>query len=473
MLFNSIHFILFLPVVFILYWSIAHKWRWVLLLIASYYFYMSWNPLFGLLLAGTTLVDYYTALKISQAENPKIKKRWLLVSVISNLGSLFVFKYSVFFYNSSVFVVNHFSRSNYMFLEKIIIPVGLSFYTFQSLSYTIDVYRGKTKPELNAARFALYVSFFPQLVAGPIERLSHLMPQLYEKHKLTIDKLISGVRIATWGFFKKLVIADRLANIVNPVFADVHSYSGLTLLVIGFFFVVQVYCDFSGYSDIATGVARLFGFELMLNWRRPLLSKSLKEFWTRNHISMTTWFRDYLYISLGGNRCSYKRWLVNIFLTFLISGLWHGANWTFIIWGAMHGILYVVELMTDKKVTFLKKFSFFGWIYLVLFHTVSLIAFRANNIHDLQIIYSKIFSFQYNFHLAFNELRSIHYLFPLLLSVFFILFLFVKEINEEYAILNRIKGFDRVIRPLFFVVIFVMIFVFGEFSANEFIYFHF
>lgn len=473
MQFNSLEFVWFLPLVFVLYWLLPFRFRWLLLLVASYYFYMSPRPLYGLLLAATTLVDFYAAARITQSNNPEARKRWLWLSVGSNLGSLFVFKYLIFFYNSAARAAGYLSGNDFDLLDKIIVPAGLSFYTFQSLSYTIDVYRNQAVPSVSPARFALYVSFFPQLVAGPVERYTHLMPQLYEKHKLTIERLVSGVRIATWGFFKKMVIADRLAVFVDPVFADTHSYSGLTLLIAGFFFVVQVYCDFSGYSDIATGVARLFGFELMLNWRRPLLSRSLREFWTRNHISMTTWFRDYVYKPLGGNRCPYRRWLINIFLVFLISGFWHGANWTFLIWGAMHGTVYVLELLLGNRLSFFRKISWLGWIYLILFHAVSLIAFRAQSAGDLWYIYSQVFSFDWDAGLALHELRSIGNLLPLTLSLLFIAFLFMKELNEEYAVLNRLKGYESIMKPLFYVFLFVMIFVFGQFNANEFIYFHF
>lgn len=443
------------------------------MLVASYYFYMSWNPVFGLLLASTTLIDFYTALKMSRTDDLKAKKRWLYLSLITNIGCLFVFKYFVFFHNSSAYLIGAITGGNYNILENIVVPVGLSFYTFQSLSYTIDVYRG-AKAESNPARFALFVSFFPQLVAGPIERFSHLGPQFYEKHKITLQNLTSGIKIATWGFFKKMVIADSLATLVNPVFADVHSFSGLTLLIIGFFFVIQVYCDFSGYSDIAIGVARFFGFELMLNWRRPLLSRSLIEFWKRNHISMTTWFRDYLYISLGGSRCSNRRWLLNIFLVFLISGLWHGANWTFVVWGSMHGLAYVIELILNKKgIHPFKNYPLVGWGYLLTFHTLSLIAFRANSISDLFSIYSKIFSFNFNVHLSWIELMSVSDAFPLLIAVFLIIFLFLKELHEEYNFGFEIVKRADFIKPVFYVLIFVMIFVLGQFNSNEFIYFHF
>ncbi|HET6992894.1 MAG TPA: MBOAT family O-acyltransferase, partial [Bacteroidia bacterium] len=355
MLFNSLHFMIFLPVVFILHWLLPYKWRGLFLLAASYYFYMSWNPWFGILLAGTTFIDWFAALKIQdsrlkiqnstkngqETRNKKQEtgKKWLLVSILSNLGCLGGFKYYAFLYNTFSFTGSLFSGNSPHYIEAIIIPVGLSFYTFHSMSYVIDVYRGKFPAERKLETFALFVSFFPQLVAGPIARFHELGVQFRKRTFLTNENLITGTRIALWGFFKKIAIADRLSDFVNPFFKHPENYNGLTLLVAGFFFVVQVYCDFSGYSDIATGVAKFFGYDLKLNWRRPLLSKSLHEFWSRNHISMTTWFRDYLYISLGGNRGTYTRFLLNIFLVFLISGLWHGAKWTFVAWGAMHGVV--------------------------------------------------------------------------------------------------------------------------------------
>jgi len=472
MLFNSLHFLYFLPITFALYWLINYNWRWLLLLLASYFFYMCWNPWFGILLLATTLIDFYTALQIAGATNTASKKRWLCVSLISNIGCLMAFKYAAFFYNTSVFAIQLFSGSSMDTMANLIIPIGLSFYTFQSLGYTIDVYRG-LKPETNPARFALFVSFFPQLVAGPVERYEHLMPQLTERKKPDIDSIIKGIRIATWGFFKKMVIADTLATIVNPVFSHVQLYSGLTLFICGFFFVIQVYCDFSGYSDIATGVARLFGIELILNWRRPLLSRSLIEFWKRNHISITSWFRNYLYIPLGGNKVPYRRWLLNIFLVFLISGLWHGANWTFVIWGSMHGLVYIVELIFKKQFPNLKVPGFIGWIYLITFHSLSLIAFRANNVQDLFMIYSKLFSFHQNLSNSLYELKKVNDLFPLLLSIILIGFLFLKELNEEHGWLNRFRSFDPILKPVFYSFVFVLIFVFGNFNANEFIYFHF
>lgn len=472
MLFNSLHFVYFLPIVFALYWSLRHQWRWALLLLSSYYFYFSYNPWFCLLLLGTTIIDHYAAKQIDASSDKAIKKRWLLLSVFSNIGVLIAFKYSIFLLNSVLFASNNIAHSNYELLQAFIIPAGLSFYTFQSLSYTIDVYRGKYKASDSLGYFALYVSFFPHMVAGPIVRYNSLMPQLYQKQYLTKLDWGFAVRAISWGFFKKLVIADRLSEIVTPVFNNVEAFSGATHLLIGFLFVVQVYCDLSGYSDIATGVAKLFGINFSLNWRRPLLSKSLTEFWQRNHISITTWFRDYLYIGLGGNRCSRKRWLLNIFLVFLISGMWHGANWTFLIWGTMHGLVYLIEILNSEKNKPFKAPALLGWLYLILFHTISLIAFRALTAGDLFTIYNKIIV-DFNPTQIITELHTIKDYFPILLSTIFIFLLFLKELNEEYALINKLKGYEAFFKPAFYISIILIIFVLGKFNANQFIYFQF
>ena len=472
MLFNSLHFLIFFPIVFALYWSIAHKWRWILLLAASFYFYFSYNPWYCLLLIGTSLVDYYAAKKIDSSITQKQKKAWLMLSVISNIGVLVAFKYSIFFLNSIFSLGNILELSNFSMLQAFIIPAGLSLYTFQSLSYTIDVYRGKYKPRDSYGMFALYVSFFPHMVAGPVVRYNSLMPQLYEHHTMARVEWELATRLTVWGFFKKIVIADRLGEIVTPIFNDVDHFSGSTLLFAGFLFVVQVYCDLSGYSDIATGIAKYFGINLSLNWRRPLLSKSLIEFWQRNHISITTWFRDYLYIGLGGNRVSHRRWLLNIFLVFLISALWHGANWTFLVWGTLHGIFYIAELLNSERSKPVKVFPLLGWIYLMVFHTFSLIAFRALNVEDLFTIYKRIFT-SFDTSLFLPQLKSITDTFPLLIACLLVVFLFLKELNEEYAILNRLKIFDPYLRSAFYIIALLTIFLIGKFNANEFIYFQF
>ncbi len=472
MLFNSLPFLIFLPIVFSLYWVVRQQWRWLVLLAASYYFYFSYNPWFCLLLLGTSGIDYWAAQKISSAPTALLKKSWLGLSLVSNLGVLFFFKYSIFFINSGLLLGNYLGHTQYSLLEQFIIPAGLSFYTFQSLSYTIDIYRGKYPAKDSFAFFSLYVSFFPHMVAGPIVRYNDLMPQFYTPQFLNKISFAPAMRLCVWGFFKKMVIADRLNELVTPVFNQVDHFSGSSLLFTGFLFAVQVYCDFSGYSDIATGIAKFFGIDLSLNWRRPLLSSSLREFWQRNHISITTWFRDYLYISLGGSRCSTQRWLLNIFLVFLISGLWHGANWTFVIWGAMHGIVYVIELLNQRRKNPLTSPAFIGWIYLLLFHTISLIAFRALHFSDLMVIYKNIF-LHFNSHLLIPELTALSDTFPFIINMLLVVLLFLKELNEEYAFLNKLSFFNRVYRPVFYVLLFMGIFILGMFNANEFIYFQF
>jgi alginate O-acetyltransferase complex protein AlgI len=467
MLFNSLIFLVFLPCVFIIYWLLDPKWRNIFLLGASYYFYFSYNPWFLLLLIGTSALDFYVARLISASEQATRRKILLAFSIGCNIGVLFIFKYFIFFYNSISLITYHYSL-----LTHVIIPAGLSFYTFQSISYTIDVYRGKYKADDTLTNFLLYVSFFPHMVAGPIVRYNSLMPQLKVVQYFKRIDWEAFAKLTVWGYFKKMVIADNLSSLVTPVFNDVEHYSGSTLLFAGFLFVVQVYADFSGYSDIATGVAKLFGIDLSLNWRRPLFSKSLHEFWTRNHISITTWFRDYLYIGLGGNRVSYPRWLLNIFLVFLISGLWHGANVTFVIWGSMHGVVFIMETVFLRRFPGFKAPKFMGWIYLMAFHTLSLIAFRALSVHDLGFIYKQIFT---AFHpgALLNELVAINGLSFPIVCMLLIGLMFLKEANEEYAFLNKISGFDRFYKPAFFILALAGIFLLGNFNANQFIYFQF
>jgi len=433
--------------------------------LASYYFYFSYNPWFLILLFGTSAFDFWCAKKIGSSEKAESKKAFLVLSVVSNLGVLFVFKYFVS-------VANIFIQDASGILNNLIIPAGLSFYTFQSLSYSIDVYRGKYKPSDTFYEFLLYVSFFPHMVAGPIVRYADLMPQFKIPHFVKNIDWESFLKLTIWGYFKKMVIADNLSKIVSPVFNDVNNFNTLELFVSGFLFVVQVYCDFSGYSDIATGISKLFGINLSLNWRRPLLSKSLHEFWTRNHISITTWFRDYLYISLGGNRVTYARWLLNIFLVFVISGAWHGANMTFVVWGAMHGILYIIEILILKKFPAFKVPKLLGWIYLMAFHTFSLIAFRALSIHDLGIIYDKLLM-NHDFYggierLVVLEDRLFFYICMALTGL-----LFAKELLEEYNISKTVVMLKQKSQVVFYIMLIVTIFLIGDFDANEFIYFQF
>jgi D-alanyl-lipoteichoic acid acyltransferase DltB (MBOAT superfamily) len=346
MQFNSIEFLLFYLVIVCVYFALPLRFRWPVLLAASYCFYMAWKAKYALLLVASTLVDYFAALAMSRTPEPAARRKYLLMSVVANLSLLFTFKYFNFL-NSSVTECLGWLRIPVrpLYLD-VLLPVGISFYTFQTMSYAIEVYRGRQKPERNLGRFALYVSFFPQLVAGPIERPQHLLPQLFQKHDFDYDRVRDGLMLMLWGMFKKVVVADRLAVIVDHVYGQPERYPGAILTLGTVFFAFQIYCDFSGYSDIAVGAARVMGVELMRNFNRPYAATSIADFWRRWHISLSTWFRDYVYLPLGGNRVSIPRWFVNLMIVFTVSGLWHGANWTFLIWGALHGSYYVVGWLT-------------------------------------------------------------------------------------------------------------------------------
>ena len=365
--FNSLDYACFLALIACAYYLLPHKIRWLLLLLSSYFFYACWdwehgglagdlqswiNPksfvkthLFSFLtlILVSTSANYFASHLVHRATRDSLRKIWLAVSLFVSLGLLFAFKYYVLFADTTNYLLAASGNETQMATSRLILPMGISFYTFQSLSYTIDVYRRKIEPEPHFGKFALYISFFPQLVAGPIERASRLLPQFHEPKRLDVAKIESGLRLILWGLFKKMVIADRLADFVQLVYGNVDGYSGTTVLLATYFFAFQIYCDFSGYSDIAIGSARIFGFDLMQNFNLPYLSKSISEFWSRWHISLSTWFRDYVYIPLGGSRVSAGRWSTNIMIVFLVSGLWHGAAWTFVVWGAIHGCCYLIE----------------------------------------------------------------------------------------------------------------------------------
>ena len=339
MLFNSFAFLIFFPIISILYFIIPHKYRWFFLLTASYYFYMNWKPGYALLIFTSTLVTWLCGLMVEKSEIKRNKKVFLILSLLINFGILFVFKYFNFI-NESVYVLLEKYKIRWTIPNlDILLPVGISFYTFQAVGYTIDVYRGDLKAEKNLGIYALFVSFFPQLVAGPIERAKNLLPQFHEKHFPDPDRINIGLKQMIWGYFIKIVVADRLALYINAVYNNVNAHNGTTLLIATIFFSFQIYCDFAGYSNIAIGAAKIMGFDLMTNFTRPYFSSNIHEFWQRWHISLSTWFRDYLYIPLGGNRVGKFRNYVNILITFVVSGLWHGANWTFVIWGALHGFI--------------------------------------------------------------------------------------------------------------------------------------
>ena len=392
MLFNSWQFALFFPIVFALYWGLPHKFRVWLLLIASYYFYMSWKAKYVVLILFTTLVSYFAALLLERADSQRTKRVILTGTLVACLGVLFVFKYFNFFAGAVADFLNMFAIKLHPTTLKLLLPVGISFYTFQTLSYVIDVYRGTTKPERNLGVYAVFVSYFPQLVAGPIERTNNLLPQIKAVHTFNYSQAVYGIKLMAWGFFKKLAVADVLAVYVDQIFTDLHTYEGSALLVAVFFFTIQIYCDFSGYSDIARGCSKMLGIDLMENFRSPYFSASIHEFWSRWHISLSTWFRDYVYIPLGGNRVSKFRHNVNFMLTFIISGLWHGASWTFVIWGAVHGLAQVIENACMSRKNELHGFARVvrtaGTFVFVMFAWVF---FRADTLSDAAYIFANMF----------------------------------------------------------------------------------
>ena len=355
MLFNSFAFAMFLPVVFIIYWVLPKKFQWIVILISSYYFYMSWNVKYVFLILLTTMVSYVTAVLLEKEESSRLRKLYLAAAFFVCLSVLFFFKYFNFVSESIAAVVQQFSVSYSPFMINVLLPVGISFYTFQTLAYVVDVYRGGVKAEHHLGKYAAFISFFPQLVAGPIERTENLLPQIKRENIFDYGQASYGLKLMAWGFFKKIVVADTLAVYVDTVYNNLQNYKGMVLAIATVFFTIQIYCDFSGYSDIAVGCAKLFGINLMSNFKSPYFSFSVKEFWSRWHISLSTWFRDYVYIPLGGNRVSRRRHGLNLLVTFLVSGLWHGAAWTYVIWGGVNGGFQVLSKMTEKFRIRIKK----------------------------------------------------------------------------------------------------------------------
>lgn len=353
MIFTTFQFLVFFLIVLALYWTAPKSCRNWLLLIASYYFYMCSVPKYILVIIAITLIDFAAGIRIEQAKTACGKGWWLAASLLSNFGLLVVFKYSAFF--ASSFGI----QASFL---RFVLPLGISFHTFQAASYTIEVYRGRVRAERNLLDYALYVAFFPQMVAGPIERPYNLLPQFHNQKRFDFERFRSGFRLALWGFFKKAVVADLLAQADGLAYERPHDFSGPLLALATLFFSIQIYCDFSGYSDIAIGIARMMGFDLMINFRQPYFSKSIREFWHNWHISLSTWFRDYLYIPLGGSRVSKRRFLVNIMVVFVISGMWHGANWTFAAWGFLHGMYLIIGNLTEPyRLRFKRLFDISQW----------------------------------------------------------------------------------------------------------------
>lgn len=476
MLFNSFHFLFFFIVVTSLYFTIPYNKRWLLLLISSCYFYMAFVPIYILILGFTIVIDYFAGIYIENAEG-KRRKLFLIVSLCANIGVLAVFKYYNFIVDNFSFLLKGFALSSPLPYLKIILPIGLSFHTFQAMSYTIEVYRSNQKAERHFGIYSLYVMFYPQLVAGPIERPQNLLHQFREKYDFEYDRVVEGLKLMLWGFFKKIVIADRLAIYVNAVYNNPEQHNGITFAVATIFFAFQIYCDFSGYSDIAIGAAKVMGFKLMTNFNRPYFARNISEFWKRWHISLSTWFKDYFYISLGGNRVSIPRWYFNLLLVFLISGLWHGANWTYIIWGGVNGIYLVFAIVSQKlrnkinKITGIDKLPKLHHIFQVLITFLlscfAWIFFRANSAEDSFTIIKKILTFKGS---IFIENLSM-----MIYSLFGIFLLVLVEFKKEYykGDFSFFNNPSWIVRNLSYASLIILIVLIGVFDGGQFIYFQF
>ena len=488
MLFNSLGFALFLPIVFFLYWFATKrklKYQNILLLIASYFFYASWDYRFLFLLIFSTFLDYSTGIKMDEAKNQKMKRFWFWLSICVNLGFLGVFKYYNFFATSFADALSLFGLKTNPWILQVILPVGISFYTFHGLSYVIDIYNGKIKPEKNFIDYSLFVGFFPLLVAGPIERATHLLPQIKKERHFDAAKAVDGLRQILWGFFKKIVIADNCADYVNTIFNNAADHSGSTLVLGAVFFAIQVYADFSGYSDIALGVARLFGIELLRNFAFPYFSRDIAEFWKRWHISLSSWLRDYVFDPISIEKRDWGKYalIYATFITFFISGLWHGANWTFIVWGLLHATYYIPLLLAKKrrKMTSIvaqgKFFPSFREVYdmtatfsLVVF---ALIFFRARDLNHAFSYIKGIFSRSL---FKSPDIKALvgsqnH---PYILFVFIFLFMLMEWMGREhqYALAAFGLKWPKAARWAFYYCIALFIFLFAG-KEQQFIYFQF
>ncbi len=475
MLFNSLEFLLFFPVVTFLYFLLKHPYRWALLLAASCVFYMFFKPIYILILGFTIVIDYIAGIYLEKTIDQKKKKKFLILSIIANVGVLAFFKYFNFFNDNITSIAASFGLENRVPYLHIILPIGLSFHTFQAMSYTIEVYRGKQKAERHFGIYALYVMFYPQLVAGPIERPQNVLPQLHNEKYFNYANVVIGLRLMLWGFFKKMVIADNLSLIVDNVYNNPSQQNGLTFLIATYFFTFQIYCDFSGYSDIALGSAKVMGIDLMKNFNIPYIAASVKEFWERWHISLSTWFKDYLYIPLGGNRVSKSRWIFNLFIVFLISGFWHGANWTFIVWGALHGTYLILEIIlkptterwlntstkTGKLISILITFhlAMFAWVF-----------FRAKSIHAAAYGIKQIFTnLLHSTSISGTASTSL-----VICSLFITILLFyIIDLAKENKKLIDLFFSSSILRYGVYLFLIYTILIFGNTDKTQFIYFQF
>lgn len=480
MLFNSMSFIVFFFVVTSFYFLIPHRYRWLLLLSASYFFYMCWRAEFGLLLLGSTAIVYFCSLGMAATESRRRRKTLLWITLGANLGLLFIFKYFNFALSSISCLIESLGLSIESPVLKIMLPIGISFYTFRLLSYSIDVYRGAIKPERHFGIFALYVSFFPSLLAGPIDRAGSFLPQLYKKQKFDFERICAGLLCVLWGLYKKVVIADQLAIYVDSIFNNVLQHTGLSYLVAAYFYTIQIYCDFSGYTDIAIGVALILGIRLMQNFNLPYFSVTITDFWRRWHISLSTWFRDYLYIPLGGNRTGKARFCFNLLLTMLVCGLWHGAAWTFIIWGGLHGLFLCLSRMTlparDRlcKKLGIPQACITTWRMFVTFNLVAFmwIVFRASSLDDSVYIVMNLLS---GWPAVFIDASTMIHGFMGIAVLFFVeVWQRMKEAKgENNQIVEKIMSSALPMRWAAYFFLLFSIILFGVDSDVQFIYFQF
>ncbi len=475
MLFNSLNFLLFFPTICSLYWlfkKVAPEKYSVdggnlILLIGSYYFYMCWNPTYALLLLTSTLTTFLAALAIDKCgDDVKRRKLMLGASVVFNLGILFFFKYYGFAAQIVSDIASVFGGNMKIQGLDVLLPVGISFYIFQALGYSIDVYRGTTKAERNICTYALFVSFFPQLVAGPIERSSHLLPQFKEDKQFDYRRTLDGFSMMLWGFFLKLALADRCASYADAIYSNLEMHNGGSYLIAAILFMLQIYGDFAGYSLIAIGSAKILGFDLMQNFRQPYLASSISEFWHRWHISLSTWFRDYVYIPLGGNRTSKARNYLNIFITFVVSGLWHGANWTYVLWGLGHGALQVVERMLGWHRKSFKGISWMlHWAVTMVLVCALWIVFRCQNIADIYMVFDGI---AHNIGAPFEK-YSIWM--AVMMAAGLVCF---KDLKEERGWnIHFLSSYNWWVRHISYVIMIVYILIFGVLNNDQFIYFQF
>ena len=497
MLFNSYNFLIFFPIVVLLYFVIPHKVRYIWLLVASYFFYMCWNAKYALILLFSTAVTYASGLLIDRAnriydekKKSKQKKIFVALSFIINLSILFLFKYFDFAIANinKILKILHITVLNPSF--DVVLPVGISFYIFQALSYTMDVYRKDVKAEKNFLKYALFVSFFPQLVAGPIERSKNLLEQIYEKHYFDFQRVKDGILLMIWGFFQKIVIADRVAIVVNTIFNKFPTYSGMYIVVGAILFAFQIYCDFAGYSMIAIGAAKVMGFRLMENFNAPYMSMSVSEFWRRWHISLSTWFRDYLYIPLGGNRKGKIKKYINLMIVFLVSGLWHGANWSYVAWGGLNGLFQIIGDILKKPRDFLVKNLHLDRekashkIYKVLTTFILIdftwLFFRASRLKVALKMIKSIFTV-YNPWILFDDslynlgLGRKEFQFMIISIIILIIADFIKW--KGYSIREWVSKQEIWFRWSFYIISILVVLIFGiwgpAFSESAFIYFQF